>query len=329
VGALDGGTASLERTAHVLSPKKRKNARKLSRRNIRKQRTLLLMSVPVILYFCLFEIVPLWGWMMAFRNYKVGLPLWDAEWIGLAKFKELILHPDFLHVIRNTFMMNGMHMVLGFACSIAFAVLLTELNNKWFMKTVQTMTYLPHFISWVVIANIAVMMLSPDGGLINVMLMKLGLIDKGIYFFAKGEWFWVLHTVIVTWKEFGFNAIIFLAVIVSIDPALYEAAHVDGAGRWQRIKHVTLPAIVPVLVLLLIMTAGRMVTQGFESQYLLGNQYVIEYSEVVSILALRLGINEGDLSLGTAVGIFNTVVSVATELFANWLAKKYTNTIII
>ncbi|MHA6484671.1 ABC transporter permease [Paenibacillus sp. strain BS8-2] len=290
---------------------------------IKRQHILLWMSVPIMLHLMVFQFVPLWGWLMAFKDYKIGRSVWSAEWVGFAHFKELLSHDGFFLALRNNFAMNSMQLVAGTFFAIALAVVLSELRSKGFVRVVQTMTYLPHFVSMVVVANIFVMLLSPDGGLVNVLLVKLGWIDEGIFFFGKATWFWVLHTIILTWKGFGWGAIIYLAAISGIDPNLYDAAQVDGASRWQRIKYIIIPCIIPTFVLLTILSIGSLMTGGFESQFLLGNNITQEYSEVISILALRLGLNQGDFSFGTAVGIFNSLVSITLVLIVNAIARRY------
>jgi putative aldouronate transport system permease protein len=288
---------------------------------------MLWMSVPIMLHLFLFQYVPLWGWLMAFKDYQIGLSLWDAPWIGFENFRRLFSHDDFARALRNTVVMNVMGVALGTVCAIWLAVVLNELRRKWFVRTVQTMTYLPHFVSMVVVANIAFTMLSPDNGLLNELLIKLGLIDQGIFFLSKGEWFWVLHTLIMTWKNFGWSAIIYLAAIAGIDPSLYDAAEVDGARRWQRVRYITIPSIMPTIILLLILAVGNLMRSGFESQYLLGNILTQEYSEVVAILVLRAGLQTGDFSFGTAIGIFESVTSITLLLIVNAIARKYKNNV--
>jgi len=292
-------------------------------KRIQRQHILLWMSVPIMVHLAVFQFVPLWGWLMAFKDYKIGRSIWSAEWVGLEHFKTLLTHDQFLQALRNNFVMNSMQLVVGTFCAVALAVVLSELRSKWFVRTVQTMTYLPHFVSMVVVANIFVMLLSPDGGILNDLLLAMGLIDEPIFFFGQATWFWYLHTIILTWKGFGWGAIIYLAAITGIDPSLYDAAHVDGASRWQRVKYIVIPCIIPTLVLLTILNIGSLLTGGFESQFLLGNVITAEYSEVISIVALRLGLNQGDFSFGTAVGIFNSLVSLTMVLIVNAIARKY------
>lgn len=292
-------------------------------KKIKKQQVLLWMSVPIMLHLALFQFVPLWGWLMAFKDYHIGQSLLEAKWVGLKHFRTLLGHSDFLQDLRNNIVMNSMQLALGTFCAVALAIVLSELRNRGFVRVVQTMTYLPYFVSMVVVANIFVMLLSPDGGLVNDLMIKLGWIDEGIFFFGQAKWFWILHTLIMTWKGFGWGAIIYLAAISGIDPGLYDAAQVDGASRWQRVKYIVIPSIIPTLVLLTILDIGYLVTGGFESQFLLGNVINVEYSEVISILALRLGLNEGDFSFGTAVGIFNSVVGMTLVLMVNAIARRY------
>ncbi|WJH32174.1 ABC transporter permease subunit [Paenibacillus aurantius] len=292
-------------------------------KRVRKQHILLWMSVPIMLHLALFQFVPLWGWLMAFKDYNIGQSLWEAKWVGLEHFRTLLGHDDFIKALRNNFAMNTMQLLVGTLSSIGLAVVLSELRSKTFVRIVQTMTYLPHFVSMVVVANIFVMLLSPDNGLVNELLIKWGWAEEGIFFFGKATWFWVLHTIILSWKGFGWGAIIYLAAIAGIDPSLYDAAQVDGASRWQRVKYIIIPCIMPTVILLLILSIGNLMTGGFESQFLLGNVINAEYSEVISILALRLGLNEGDFSFGTAVGIFNSVVSLTLVLIVNAIARRY------
>ncbi len=292
-------------------------------KNVRKQHVLLWMSVPIMIHLAVFQFVPLWGWLMAFTDYKIGRSIIGAEWVGFKHFEELFRNDYFLKALRNNFAMNFMQLIVGTVCAVGLAIVLSELRSKAFVRIVQTMTYLPHFVSMVVVANIFVMLLSPDSGLLNTLLMKLNWIDEPIFFFGQPTWFWVLHTLILTWKGFGWGAIIYLASIAGIDPSLYDAASVDGATRWQRVKYIVIPCIVPTLVLLTILSIGSLLTGGFESQFLLGNVITAEYSEVISIVALRLGLNKGDFSFGTAVGIFNSLVSLTMVLGVNAIARRY------
>lgn len=297
--------------------------RKISWKYAKKQKVLLLMSIPIMLYLVLFRYVPLWGWVAAFKDYKVGHSMWKADWVGFGKFSELFRNDEFLFALRNTFVLNFMSLIVGTVAAVGLAVMLNELRSKFFVRSVQTMTYLPHFVSIVVVANIATMLLAKDDGLINVLLTKFGFIDDGVFFFGHPKWYWVLQTIIMEWKGFGYNAIIYLAAIAGIDLALYEAAHVDGATRWHRIRHITLPSIMPVVILMSILGIGHLAASGLEAPFLLGNIMTREYSDVIAIVALRQGLQGGDFSFGVAVSIFESSVSIVLLYMVNTIARRY------
>ncbi len=289
------------------------------------QRYLYLMSIPFVILVIIFNYFPLWGWTMAFQNYKPGFPIMEQEWVGLKHFVELFSDDRFYRVLRNTLAMSIMGLSIGFVVPIIFAVLLNEVRLSFFKRIVQTITYLPHFVSWVVVAGIVIKMLSIDGGIVNDILVGLGIADKPIQFMAKGEYFWIIVVLSDLWKEMGWNAIIFLAAIAGIDPQLYEAAKVDGAGRLRRIWHVTLPGIRPTILVLLILSIGHLTSIGFEKQFLLGNNLVVDYSEVLDLYALNYGIGLNRFSYGTAIGIFNSIVSIILLFIANGIFKRFSN----
>ena len=289
------------------------------------QRYLYLMSIPFVILVIIFNYFPLWGWTMAFQNYKPGFPIMEQEWVGLKHFIELFSDDRFYRVLRNTLAMSIMGLSIGFVVPIIFAVLLNEVRLSFFKRIVQTITYLPHFVSWVVVAGIVIKMLSIDGGIVNDLLIGLGIIDKPIQFMAKGEYFWIIVVLSDLWKEMGWNAIIFLAAIAGIDPQLYEAAKVDGAGRLRRIWHVTLPGIRPTILVLLILSIGHLTSIGFEKQFLLGNNLVVDYSEVLDLYVLNYGIGLNRFSYGTAIGIFNSIVSIILLFIANGIFKRFSN----
>ncbi|MDR2888599.1 MAG: ABC transporter permease subunit, partial [Lachnospiraceae bacterium] len=210
---------------------------------------------------------------------------------------------------------------IGFVIPILFAILINELRNGIFKRSVQTISYLPHFISWVVAAGMISQMLATNGP-VNDLLLALGLMDKPIPFLGEGEMFWGIITASDIWKEVGWNAIIFLAAITGVDTALYEAADVDGAGRFQKIWHITLPSIMNVIIVILIMNIGWLVNVGFERQMLLGSPQIREWAEVLDVYVLRFGIGMGRYSYGTAIGIFRSLVSIFLLFSANYTAKR-------
>jgi len=289
------------------------------------QKALYMMSLPFVILVFIFNYLPIWGWTMAFQNFKPGLSFFEQEWVGLDHFIALFQDERFYLVFRNTLAMSFLGLVFGFTIPIIFAVLLNELRLPLFKRTVQTVTYLPHFVSWVVVAGIVTKMLSTDGGIVNDLLMWFGIIDEPVQFMSKGTWFWGIVTAADIWKEMGWNAIIFLAAIAGVDPQLYEAARIDGASRFRQIWHITLTGIRPTILVVLILNIGHLISIGFEKQLLLGNSLVIDYSEVLELYALNYGIGLGRFSYGTAMGIFNSVISITLLLLANGIFKRYSN----
>ncbi|MGN0388348.1 MAG: ABC transporter permease [Suilimivivens sp.] len=298
-----------------------KKDKKITWKEVKRQKFLLIVSFFMVVYGIIFYYWPLTGWLMAFQNYKPKDGLLGSKFVGLAKFKFLFEDVTFLRVIRNTFCMGVLNLVACTFMAILFAILLNEIRSTKAKKTVQTISYLPHFLSWIIVTGILHDALS-SSGIINELLIKFGFIDTSIDFFAHKEYFWPIVAFANVWKETGWNAIIYLAAITSIDPCLYEAASIDGAGRWAKIKYITLPGIKPTIMILLLMNVGNVLNAGFEVQYLLGNGLIKSVSDTIDIYVLTWGISQNDFSLGTAAGIFKSVVSIALILIANSVAKR-------
>ena len=308
----------------VKARKKTKNQEpktKVTWAEVKRQKVLLLWAGIITLYGIVFYYLPLAGWTMAFQNYKPKDGILHSQFIGMEKFTKLFSDATFLRVIRNTLAMGVINLVVTFVTAIAFAILLNELRSRKGKKVVQTISYLPHFLSWIIVTGILHDMLSGTG-IINEVLVNLNIISQPINFFAHEKFFWPIVAFANVWKETGWNAIIYLAAITSIDPSLYEAASIDGAGRWSKIKYVTLPGIKPTLIILLLMNVGNVLNAGFEIQYLLGNGLVQNVSQTIDIYVLKWGISQGDYSLGTAAGIFKSVVSIILIVIANQIAKR-------
>lgn len=299
------------------------------RERLWQQRYLLAMSVPFLVWVFAFAYLPLFGWIMAFQDFKLKGDLMQsfmsAPFVGLKHF-ELLLQ-DFLAkgrfylALRNTLAMSLLSLTFGFVIPIAFALMINELRSRLFKRVVQTVSYLPHFISWVVAAGMISTMLSSEGP-INNLLVSIGVLDRPVAFLAVPEYFWGIITAADIWKEMGWNAIIFLAAIMGVDPSMYESADIDGASRFKKIWHITLPSIMPVIIVILVMNIGWIINIGFEKQYLLGSDLVRSYSEVLDTYVLKYGIGQSRYSFGTAIGIFKSVVSIALVLLANLVAKK-------
>jgi putative aldouronate transport system permease protein len=286
------------------------------------QRYLYLMSVPFAVMVLIFNYFPIWGWTVAFQKYRLGRPFWKQTWIGLGNFIDLFQQPRFYLALKNTLGMSILGLCVGFLCPIAFAILLNELRWRSFKRTVQTVSYLPHFVSWVVVAGIVYRMLSTDGGPINQIIASLG--QKPVQFMAQEKYFWGIVVGSDLWKELGWNAIIYLAAITAIDPELYEAAKVDGAGRWRQIRHITLPGISDVVVVLLILSIGNLINIGFEKQFQLMNPLVSDSAQVLDLYALKYGIQSNNFGLGAAVNVVNSLVSLTLLFTANGIFRRRT-----
>ena len=286
---------------------------------MKKQSFLIITSILFLIYGFIFCYVPLGGWVMAFQNYKPKTGIFHSKWVGLAKFKFLFEDATFLRVIRNTLGMGVINLISSFVMAIAFAILLNEVKQKMTKKCIQTISYLPHFLSWIIVTGILQDALSSIG-IVNEILEFFG--REPIMFFAKKQYFWLIVAFANLWKETGWNAIIYLAAITSIDPCLYEAASIDGAGRWNKIWHITLPGIKPTIMILLLMNVGNVLNVGFEVQYLLGNDAIKSVSDTIDIYVLNWGVSQSDFSLGTAAGIFKSVVSIVLIIIANTIAKR-------
>ena len=303
-----------------MAKKEKETKVKITWKEIKRQKFLLICSALFVIYGIMFYYLPLGGWIMAFQNYKPKDGLLHSAFVGLDKFKFLFTDATFLRVIRNTLAMGVLNLVTSFIMAIVFAILLNEITSKIWKKSVQTISYLPHFLSWIIVTVIMHDALSTTG-IINEILMKLHLINTEINFFAHQKYFWPIVAFANLWKETGWNAIIYLAAITAIDPCLYEAASIDGAGRWAKIRYITLPGIKSTIMILLLMNVGNVLNAGFEVQYLLGNGLVQNVSQTIDIYVLKWGISQNDYSLGTAAGIFKSVVSIILIVIANQLAK--------
>lgn len=298
-----------------------KKDKKITWKEIKRQKFLLIVSFFMVVYGFIFYYSPLVGWIMAFENYKPKKGFFGSKFVGLDKFKFLFEDATFIKVIRNTFCMGLINLITTTIMAVLFAILLNEIRRTWIKKPIQTISYLPHFLSWIVVTGILHTSLSPSG-VINEILLKWGIVDQAVNFFAYPKFFWPIVAFANCWKETGWNAIIYLSAITAIDPCLYEAASIDGADRLQKIRYITLPGIKPTFMILLLMNVGNVLNAGFEVQYLLGNGLVQSVSQTIDIYVLKWGISQNDYSLGTAAGIFKSAVSILLIVVANQIAKK-------
>lgn len=290
-------------------------------KKIKNQKALMLMSFPFVVWLIVFKYIPLGGWIMAFQDYNPAQGIFNQEWVGLKHFKVLFNEPLFYRALKNTLGMGMLGLIFGTIASIVFALLINEVRLLKYKRLTQTVSYLPHFVSWVIVANIVTTMLSQEGA-INNLLMKLHIIKDPINFMSNPDLFWGIITVADVWKETGWGAIIYLAAMAGIDPQLYEAARVDGASRLRQMWHITLPSIRPVIIVLLILSIGNLINIGFEKQMLLGNNIVAEKALVLDLYALNYGIGMFRYSFGTAIGIFKSVISIILIVIFNNIAKR-------
>jgi len=307
---------------------KNKKKDKITWKTIKNQKQLIFMSVPFLVYVIIFSYAPLWGWLMAFEKYDMSkASVLGQKWIGLDNFKTLFTahYMHFPQVLRNTVAMSVINLTLGTLTAIIFALLLNEIKNMFLKRTVQTISYLPHFLSMIIATGIIANVLSADTtiGIINNLLMKFHLVSQPILFLGIPKAFWAIVGISSVWKELGWNTIIYLAAISSVDPALYEAAEIDGAGRFNKVWHVTLPGIKSTIIILLIMSIGNLLgASGFELQYFLGTGIVADYSQNIAVFVLQYGINKYNFGLATAAGMFQSIVSVSLLLIANFISGK-------
>lgn len=281
---------------------------------------LFVMIIPVMVYVFIFSYMPLKGWAMAFQNFKPGRT--KHEWVGLKHFIFLFSDERFFRVMKNTLAMSFINLVLGFVCAIFLAMMINEIQNKIFKRIVQTISYLPHFLSWVIACSMIAEFLS-SSGIFNTILLRLGIINSPIIVLSNPDSFWWVVGWGSVWKSVGWNTIIYLAAITSIDPELYESAELDGAGRFARIWHITLPCIKSTILVLLIMNIGWILNAGYEVQYLLGNTLTWDKAETIDVFVMRYGLGMGNYSLGTALGMFKTVVSIVLITLANQASKRF------
>lgn len=309
---------TMQATSPLVNKKKSNFLRRAS-----KQKTLILMSIPFILYAILFYYTPLLGWLMAFQDFKPGIPWYQQTWVGLKQFKFLFTDNNFLGVLRNTVVMSLMNLFFGTLFSVGFALLLNEIRQKRIKKGIQTISYLPHFLSWIIVTGIVSDMLSPEAGIVNNLLLTFGFIQSPINFFADPKYFWWIVAFANVWKETGWGSIIYLSAMTGINPEMYEAASIDGAGRLQRIWHITMPGIRPTIFIILLINIGNILNAGFEVQYMLGNGLIQSVSQTIDIFVLKYGISLQNYGLATAAGIFKSAVSILLIFVFNRLAKAF------
>lgn len=285
-----------------------------------KYKHLTLLFVPAVIYYIVFHYVPLYGIQIAFKDYLFLKGVWGSKWVGLEYFKELLTLGSFWEVFRNTIIISFYKFIFGFPAPIIFAILLNEIRQIKFKKFVQTVSYLPHFLSWVILGGLFIQFLSPSSGPVNMLLKSLGIAP--IYFLANPNWFRSVLVTTSVWKGIGWGSIIYLAALSGVNPEVYEAATIDGANRFQRIIHITLPEITPVITIMLIFALGGLINDDFDQVFNLYNDAVLSTGDVISTYTYRVGLIKMQYSFSTAVGLFKNIISFTLVMLTNSLAKK-------
>lgn len=289
-------------------------------RHMKRDRQLLILFIPCIVFYALFRYGPLYGLIIAFKDYNVYQGILGSEWVGLEHFRKFFDSPDFWLLFKNTFLLGLFTLIWAFPFPILFAVMLNEVRSVKFKKTVQTFSYLPAFLSVVIVSSMIIDFLSPTHGLVNEALKALGLEAK--YFLAAPEWFRSIYVSSEIWQHMGYEAIIYLAAIASIDPTLYEAARVDGASRFQMMRYITIPSIMPTILIMFIIKSGSMFRIGYEKVLLLYNPMTYEVADVFSTYVYRKGLLETNYSYAAAVGLFESVIALIMLLLSNRISKR-------
>lgn len=303
---------------------KRLSKWKAFKRTLRKNWDLYLLITPVIVYFFIFDYIPMYGVQIAFKNFVAAKGIWGSDWSGFVHFQRFFDSYYFGRLIWNTFSISLYQLAVGFPIPLLLALLINEVGSRSFKRFVQTVTYAPHFLSTVVMVGLIFIFLSPQNGIINHIIVFFG--GEPISFMTESKWFKTIYVFSGVWQGMGWNSIIYLAALSGIDPSLHEAARVDGASRLRRIWHINLPGIMPTVVILLILNVGHIMGVGFEKIYLMQNNLNIESSDVISTYVYTTGIVGAQYSFAAAVGLFNSIINVILLVAVNQIARKVNET---
>jgi putative aldouronate transport system permease protein len=311
-------TAKSEYSVKVKVKEKSQQITKLQK--LKRDKWLYLLLLPGLSYFIIFKYVPMWGVLISFQDYSPFLGFWGSEWVGIDHFKNFFRNPDFLRLLRNTLYLAVLDLIFFFPAPIILALMLNEVRINLYKRSVQTLIYVPHFMSWVIVASITYVFFTTGGGAINAIVEHF--IGREINFLSSPDWFRPLIMLQIIWKETGWGTVIFLAALAGVSPEQYEAAIVDGAGRFRRLWHVTLPAVRSTIIILLILRLGNFLDTGFQQIFLMTNSLNRDVADVFDTYVYFVGITQGAYSYSTAVGLFKAVVGIILILGANKLAKK-------
>ena len=304
---------------------KDKNVPRAKKANVRNRTSQIyfhLMLLPGMIFILIFNYIPMGGMVMAFENFKPAKGIFGSDWVGFKQFERLFSNSDFYELIRNTLVISLGKLVIKLVVAVAFAVLLNEIKTMWLKKSVQTIVYLPHFLSWVVLAPVVFYMFGINGT-VNNLFSSFGL-DK-INFIGSNDYFQGLLIGTSIWKEFGYGSIVYLAAITAVDPGLHEAAAIDGASWWQRVWNVTLPAMVPIIILMLAIDVGHVLSAGFDQVYNLYSVRVYETGDILDTYVYRVGLQQRQYSFATAVDMFKSIIGLVLMITVNGISKKFLN----
>lgn len=303
---------------------KRKPFRRRFKKAFNRDFQLYLLCIPALIFVFIFDYGPMYGVQIAFKDFSAGKGIWGSPWVGLAHFRRFFNSPQFSILLKNTLTISIYSLIAGFPFPVIIALLLNQTQSLRFKKAVQTTIYAPHFISVVVLCSMITLFLSPNTGIVNNVLSKLGF--EKVFFMAKPEYFADIFVWSDIWQNTGWGTIIYIAALSSVSPELYEAAKIDGATRFQTILNIDLPSILPTVVILFIMRTGRFMNVGFQKAFLLQNSLNIEASEIISTYVYKVGLIDAQFSYSTAIGLFNTIVNIVLILIVNTISKRLSET---
>lgn len=286
---------------------------------------LYLLLIPVVANYVLFHYIPMSGIQIAFKDFRIVDGIWGSAWadnFGFQHFLRFFNAPDFWGILTNTLWLSMLSLIFSFPLSICLALVLNEIQNKKLNSTLQTVFFVPHFVSTVVVVGMLQAFLSPESGIVNVLLMKVGLIEEGIYFTRLSEWFRPLYIISGIWQNMGWSAAIYISALSAIDTELYDAAAVDGANKWQQLTRITIPSIMPTIIIQLILKLGHIMSVGYEKTLLMQKSTNLDVSQIISTYVYSRGFKAQNYDYGTAVGLFNSVINLIMLLLVNWIAKK-------
>lgn len=310
-----------EKSRYVAVPKKKG----VWRKSFKSQKQVWFLCLLALIWVAIFCYIPMFGNIIAFLDYYPGMKITECDFIGLTNFKRFFMLPEWKNVLRNTLVISGLSLTIGFVTPIIFALLLNEVKWVPFKKLIQTVSYMPYFVSWVVVASILLFLLGSEGS-VNQLLIGMGIIERPIAFLSEGSMFWTILTTANIWKGMGWSAIIYISAIAGVDHELYEAGAIDGLGRFGKVWHITIPSILPTIVILFILGVGGILNAGFEQQLLIGTESTRKYWEVIDTYVYRYGMQLGNYTFGTAVGLMKSVFGFALVCLTNWISGKVLDT---